>query len=48
MNKKQVKKVLLMLDRISQEIDILGSTMFNASLKPVPIKVKSGDKFRIK
>ena len=48
MNKEQVKKVLLMLDRINQKIDILGNTMFNTSLKPVPIKVKSGDKFRIK
>ena len=48
MNKKQVKEVLLILDRINQEIDILGNMMFNASLKPVPIKVKSEDKFRIK
>jgi hypothetical protein len=48
MNKKQVKKVLLMLDRINQEIDILGNMMFNASLKPVPIKVKDENKFRVK
>ena len=48
MNKIQAKKVLLMLDRISQEIDILGNTILNNPLKPVPMSVKNTEKFRFK
>ena len=48
MNKEQAKKVLKMLDRINQEIDLLGNTIFNPALKPAPIKVKSTGKFRYK
>jgi hypothetical protein len=46
MNKEKAKKALLMLDKINQEIDLLGNTIFNKTLKPAPIKVKSSDKFR--
>ena len=42
MNKEQAKKVLMMLNRISQEIDILGNAFLNKSLKPIPVRVKSG------
>lgn len=48
MNKEQAKKVLRMLDRINQEIDFLGHTIFNTALKPAPVKVKSTDKFKFK
>lgn len=48
MNKEQAKRVLLMLDRINQEIDLLGNTILNKSLKPAPVKVKITDKFRFK
>ena len=48
MNKIQAKKVLQMLDRIGQEIDILGNTILNNSLKPVPVSLNNTEKFRIK
>lgn len=48
MNKEKAKKVLLMLDRINQEIDLLGNMIFNKALKPASIKVKSKDKIRFK
>ena len=48
MNKLQAKKVLLMLTRINQEIDLLGNIVLNKTLKPVPVKVKNTDKYRFK
>lgn len=48
MNKERAKRILLMLDRINQEIDVLGKTIFNKNLKPAPIKVKSTDKIRFR
>ena len=48
MNKEQAKKILLMLDRINQEIDLLGNTILNKTLKPAPIRVKGTDKIRFK
>ena len=41
MNKEQAKKVLMMLNRINQEIDIIGNAILNKNLKPIPVRVKS-------
>jgi hypothetical protein len=48
MNKEQAKRALVILDRINQEIDVLGNSILNKSLKPAPVKVKITDKFRFK
>ena len=40
MNRTQAKKVLQMLERINQEIDLLGNVILNKGLKHVPIPVK--------
>ncbi len=48
MNKEQAKRVLVMLDRVNQEIDLLGSIILNKSLRPVPVKAKIANKFRFK
>lgn len=42
MNKEQAKKVLMMLNRINQEIDMLGNAILNKNLKPIPVRAKSG------
>ena len=48
MNKEQAKKILLMLDRINQEIDLVGNAILNKTLKPAPIGVKGTNKIRFK
>ncbi len=40
MKKEQAKKVLMMLNRISQEIDIFGSVLLKRRLAPIPSRVK--------
>jgi len=41
MNREQAKKLLKMLDRINQEIDLLGEMIVNNKLRHVPIPVKT-------
>lgn len=48
MNKEQGKKILMMLDRINQEIDLVGNAILNKTLKPTPIGVKGTNKIRFK
>ena len=48
MNKEKAKKILMVLNRINQEIDILGNKLLNKQLKPAPVKVKSPGNFRFK
>lgn len=47
MDKKQAKKVLAMLDKINDEINILGNIILKRKLKPVPVPIKTKDRFRI-
>lgn len=48
MNKVQAKKVLRMLERINQEIDLLGNVILNRKLKPSAIPVKRNNIPKIK
>lgn len=41
MNREKAKKLLQMLDRINQELDVLGHMILDKKLKPAPIRVKS-------
>jgi len=43
MNREKAKKLLQMLDRINQEIDVLGHMILKKKLKPAPIPVKGND-----
>ncbi len=40
MKKEQAKKVLMMLNRISQEIDIFGNVLLKRRLAPISNSVK--------
>jgi hypothetical protein len=40
MNTERAKNVLQMIDRISQEIDLLGKLILQRKLKPVPVPAK--------
>ena len=48
MKSKQAKKVLMMLDRIGQEIDVLGNIILQRRIKTVPVPVKNKDRFKIR
>lgn len=48
MDKKRAKKVLAMLDKINDEIVILGNIIIKSKLKPVPVPIKTKDRFRIR
>lgn len=46
MNKDHAKKVLKMLDRLNQEIDLLGNIILKNKMKPIPVRIKIKDGFR--
>ncbi len=46
MNKEHAKRVLMLLERINQEIDILGSAILKTKLNPIPVRVKGNVKSR--
>lgn len=41
MNKEKAKKIMMVLDRINQEIDFLGKVMAPKSPAPQPVRVKN-------
>jgi len=48
MNSKQAKRVLMMLDRIGQEIDLLGNIILQRKIKPIPVIVKGKDRIKFR
>ena len=47
MNTERAKTILQKIDRISQEIDLLGKLILQRKLKPIPVPVKSKKGYRI-
>lgn len=41
MDRNHARKVLKMLDRINQEIDLLGNLILQNKTKPVPVPIKA-------
>lgn len=41
MKQSQLKKILQVLDKLNQEIDVLGNSVLKTPLKPMPIPVRT-------
>jgi len=48
MTREHAKKVLMLLDRINQEIDILGNAIRTTKLNPMPVPVHGNVKNRFR
>ncbi len=40
MDRMKAKRVLMMLDKLNNEIDLLGKILVNRGMKPIPVHVK--------
>ncbi|MCG8306724.1 MAG: hypothetical protein MI975_04975 [Cytophagales bacterium] len=40
MSKEHAKKILVILDRVNQELDLLGNIIMQNKLKPIPVPVE--------
>lgn len=48
MKKEKAHRILKMLDRINDEIDLLNKSIFREKFKPAPVSVRKNADFRIK